>query len=59
VNEVWFSYVNNGKEENQTYILNFSIKVSKEIVPFQQARERARNLAVWCKNWFYWTPGVG
>jgi len=29
-----------------------SIKVSKEIVPFQQARVMTHNLAVRCTKWF-------
>ena len=42
--------------------LSVSIKVSKQIVPFQQARVRIPNLCdvknLRCKKLFCWTPSV-
>jgi len=35
-----------------------SIKVSKEIVPLQQAQVGIPNLGVRCKKWFNWTSGA-
>jgi len=65
VNEVWLSTVlqrltitgNRGTQQQQEF--SVSIKVSKDIVPFQQTRVRTPNLGVWCKKWFNWTSGVG
>jgi len=35
------------------------MKVSKEIIPFQQARVRIPNLGVRCKKLFNWNSRVG
>jgi len=64
MNEVWLSTINfvavlaiNG---NAVHSKNsVSIQISKEIVPFQQARVRIPNLGVQYINLFNWTSGVG
>jgi len=48
-NFVATSNINGNRGTQQEF--SVSIKVSEEIVPFQQARVRIPNFGVRCKNW--------